>query len=295
MKREVAHAELPIGHVGLWIDGDAGTYEIEYDGVFSAHRPERILAHLYGPVEKALLDGTWRPFPAPAPQLFVDTEDPLSLLKSDAWWAQPKLDGVRVLTWVHNGIAIAFNRNGRYWPLPELVRAQFLNLEGPHLLDGELLKDQYVAFDLLVLDGKDLRGRQYRARFEKLVRLDVLVCRTAYLINDKHALLEQQLAERGEGIMFKAHAALYHPGRSDIAGRKWKFWQLLAVEVIGHNEQRSVQVGIRTGTTVQPVGDVSIPSNWDVPPRGSVVNVEYLYMSKHGRLTQPKYRGPVKV
>jgi bifunctional non-homologous end joining protein LigD len=39
------------------------------------------------------------------------------------------------------------------------------------------------------------------------------------------------------------------------------------------------------------IGNVAIPPNSDVPPQGSLIEIEYLYAFPGGALFQPVYRG----
>jgi bifunctional non-homologous end joining protein LigD len=63
--------------------------------------------------------------------------------------------------------------------------------------------------------------------------------------------------------------------------------------------RRSVKIGlldsnrsnVSKGQMMIPVGNVTIPPNYDVPAAGDVVEVEYLYAYKGGSIYQPVYRG----
>jgi bifunctional non-homologous end joining protein LigD len=63
--------------------------------------------------------------------------------------------------------------------------------------------------------------------------------------------------------------------------------------------KRSVKIGLlegRRSDVIQgkkmiPVGNVTIPPNYDVPATGDIVEVEYLYAYKGGSIYQPVYRG----
>ena len=63
--------------------------------------------------------------------------------------------------------------------------------------------------------------------------------------------------------------------------------------------KRSVKIGLLDsdnrdvikGKKMIPVGNVTIPPNYDVPEAGDIVEVEYLYAYKGGSIYQPVYRG----
>ena len=53
-------------------------------------------------------------------------------------------------------------------------------------------------------------------------------------------------------------------------------------------------LGIRQGNSEQwvPIGNVTIPTNFPIPPAGALVEVRYLYAYPGGALYQPVYLGP---
>jgi hypothetical protein len=63
--------------------------------------------------------------------------------------------------------------------------------------------------------------------------------------------------------------------------------------VIAQNQQRSVQIGMKNAAgEMVPTGNVTIPSNYVIPPAGAVVEVSYLYYNPGGAFEQPTYLGP---
>ena len=100
-------------------------------------------------------------------------------------------------------------------------------------LQGEL-PAVLVAYDLLELDGADLRGlpqRERRARLEQLVaRLDLPQLRLSPLVQasswEALAQIRAESRARGvEGLMLKAAAAQYGVGRTKDMGTWWK-WKI---------------------------------------------------------------------
>jgi bifunctional non-homologous end joining protein LigD len=87
--------------------------------------------------------------------------------------------------------------------------------------------------------------------------------------------------------------APYTPGRPSSGGSqlKFKFVATLSAVVVKANRQRSVGVSLCDGGDWQPVGNVTVPANQDVPSVGDVVEVRYLYASPGGALFQPVYLG----
>jgi bifunctional non-homologous end joining protein LigD len=158
-----------------------------------AARPESVLSPEAG--------GKKAPFPTEArPQLATLVAQAPA---GDDWVHEIKFDGYRFLAFVERGKVRLLSRNGRDWSprLPALSKALAENLLAETaILDGELvavapdgvsdfaaLKDAlgrrqeshlfYYAFDLLYLDGRDLRELPLLARKEKLRSL----VDTAYL------------------------------------------------------------------------------------------------------------------
>jgi ATP-dependent DNA ligase len=171
-------------------------------------------------------------------------------LPRDGLCYEPKWDGFRCLVF-RDGLGAELRSRhdrplGRYFPE---VRAALQRLSGPAcVLDGELLATRdgrhdfaalldrvhpsasrvarlavetpahYVAFDLLALDGTDLRPQPYRQRREALVTLlDVPSSPVALTPSvDAEAVAGEWLGGLGEGydgIVAKPVDSAYEPGR----------------------------------------------------------------------------------
>lgn len=96
--------------------------------------------------------------------------------------------------------------------------------------------------------------------------------------------------------MLKKKSAAYAPGRPASGGSqmKWKFIETCSIRVTTtHKTKRSVSLEClaNDGITPVPLGNVTIPSNFDIPTPGAIVNVEYLYLYDGGSLFQPVYKG----
>jgi bifunctional non-homologous end joining protein LigD len=213
-------------------------------------RPRRAVASLpnHIPVELAVLEKE-------AP----DTDD---------WLHEVKFDGYRMLARMDDGPARLITRNDQDWTakFPELAEAfTRFDLSGT-VLDGEIVKLAengissfaalqdalskektadlvYVAFDLLFLDGEDLRGLPLEERKRKLSKL--LAKAPAKIRASKHrvgggkALYKQACQLRLEGIISKQRNSVYTGARSD----DWLKVKCLNTEefiIIGYTEpQRS--------------------------------------------------------
>ena len=162
------------------------------------------------------------------------------------------------------------------------------------------LGDYLHAFDLLFLNGVDLRIQPYSRRYTALLNLlagglpkhiKVVSCWIDSL--DKASWLRGFKDDKAEGIVFKLLSAHYTAGRPNSGGSqlKHKFVATLSAVVAKLNQQRSVALRLLNHEGWQPVGNVTIPPNHEVPVIGAVVEIRYLYAYPDGSLFQPVYLG----
>lgn len=169
--------------------------------------------------------------------------------EGDGWVHEIKLDGYRMLAQIADGACTLWTRNAKEWTarLPTVAAAlNELSAENA-LLDGEVvflkpngvsdfqslqngLSDQsaagilYYAFDLLLLDGVDVRGLsllERKARLETLLRqsgVDTSKLRLSEHVTGKGGAFFTRACKAGlEGIISKRADAPYRGGR----GRDW--------------------------------------------------------------------------
>lgn len=120
------------------------------------------------------------------------------ILDSRRWIAQEKLDGWRAMwdgrrMWSRHGKKI--ETTGR---LPERA-----------VIDGELVGGKYVAFDLLCLDGEDLRVQPLSARWMRLSQLGIPTVKT--VTNCIRANYEHWIRNGAEGMVLKRLGDPYPP------------------------------------------------------------------------------------
>lgn len=237
------------------------------------------------------------------PQLCNEcTEDEVErYIKDPAWGAQEKLDGKRKLIGGSDQVQ-GINKKGQVVPiLPEISRA-VTAIGHPVLLDGEEIGNTLHAFGLLEMNGRDLRGLSYFNAYQELAALlerhpspSLSLVELAVTTMQKRALYKKLRVENKEGIIFKRLSAPYSPGRPASGGDhvKFKFWSDISVIVLSRNSKRSVQVGVLHHPDGIPVaiGNVSVPTNYELPEPGDIVDVRYLYANRGGCLYQPQYRG----
>jgi bifunctional non-homologous end joining protein LigD len=237
------HGGAPGKSQWLMFKAKDGTENPSYDVV--AERPESVVSGRVvtrGPERSGKLRA-----PRPSPEAILPSYLPpmLATLVEEAppgqWEKEVKYDGYRALSALSNGRLAMWTRNGLDLAgrFPRVARALSRVVVGDAVLDGEVCvldpegvprfeliqqgrTDDAVlfAFDLLRLDGEDLRGRPLEQRRDLLrsvlsnappeLRLAEEVA------GDVSAALEQ-MRERGlEGLILKARGSPYEKGRSRL-------------------------------------------------------------------------------
>ena len=247
-------------------------------------------------------------FTGVVPQLLnpIDEDEAQAFLADADWVLQEKHDGHRRLVRANADELVGVNRKGLAVPLPENVAAAFEGLRASlaPLVDGELMGDTFAIFDILEAGGQDLRPRSYRERLAALDELrarlgdarGVYVTRTAFTEADKRALYAELAASGKEGGVYKRLDAPYVPGRPNSGGNqvKRKFTHSATFIVAdGRATRRSVGLELidEAGGRAK-LGNVTIPSNQEIPAPGTLLEVEYLYAYRGGALAQPQCKGP---
>lgn len=234
------------------------------------------------------------------PQLLnaIDESDAAKHLVDDAWCLQEKFDGKRIMAAVTGGKAEGSNRKGLYVSMPQEI-ADALSALPDCILDGELIGDGYVVFDLLAHTGEDIRHHGYAERHRRLTDTigclpGVRVAEAAWDTETKTALFRKIAAAGGEGVVFKRVDAKSIAGRPASGGSqvKCKFYATCTCLVAAQNDQRSVKLQLFDDAR-KPVGvgNVTIPVNKAIPPAGALVEIRYLYAYRGGSLYQPQYLG----
>ena len=227
----------------------------------------------------------------------VDEDECERLLDDPQWVAQPKFDGVRFMLGRKNGNVYALNRKGKQISVPNEIAEEAKFLGDDYLLDGELVSGSLYVFDILEAKGVCHRGLTIEERSLRLGEVlddladDSPLCGIPLTQGkNKRKLYERLRKEGGEGVVFKRLGAKYSVGRPASGGNflKFKFYASCSCRVIKVNQKRSVSIVMGCGTEV---GNVTIPANHEVPGKGDVVEVRYLYAYRGGSLYQPTYLG----
>jgi bifunctional non-homologous end joining protein LigD len=237
------------------------------------------------------------------PQLLnpITESQVLDLINDDQWAMQEKHDGRRLIVrksgQAITGINKQANTTGLALPLFDVVK----KFDADVTVDGESIGDHLFAFDLLELDGVDIRDWPYRERLAALMNLlfsvqqhSISLVETAFTTEQKLALLNRLKQGKREGIVFKSVLGKYTAGRPNSGGSqlKHKFVATLSALVAKVNKQRSVQISLLGKNGWQMAGNVTIPPNHNIPRAGDIIEVRYLYAHRESNvLFQPVYLG----
>jgi len=257
-----------------------------------------------------------RPVAPPAPVKFagLGRQQPNTIVETTAyylnspdWGAQEKKDGEArtvEVTETSSVTAIAgVNKLKNFVDLPESIRDSLLTIGLSLHMDGEIIGDTLHCFDLVSKGATSLADKTVVTRYNQLARLldghtgkGLELVPMAITTEEKHALYARIKAEGGEGLVYKRLRSSYTEGRPNSGGDalKDKFTESCSCFVIGGRPgKRSVELGLLDGSgATASVGNVTIPVNRDIPPVGTIVEIEYLYVKfAGGNLFQPVFKG----
>lgn len=258
-----------------------GEQGVPYQHTERENQSTGILPQLLNPIEEEALD---------------------QYLEDPSFGMQEKFDGQRVLIRKEKDRITGINRQGLIIALPATLETEAQRLPGDFILDGEAMGNRFMAFDILALNGEDLRPLPYIQRWDGLGHiLGVIHSKVIRWVDTtlgstrKREVLQQLQQAHAEGVVFKHLQAPYVAGRPAQGGSqlKFKFYATLSAVVTGHQHQRSVELKLwQPAQGWIECGHVTIPVNQDIPAIGSVVEVRYLYAFKEsGCLYQPVHLG----
>ncbi len=231
----------------------------------------------------------------------IEEDQLMGFYRDDQYVFQQKYDGVRQLIEKTPTAVNGINRKGLYVGLAAKIVQAAENLDCTScVLDGEGMGNYIRVFDILELNGDDLRGMHYFERYAILKTLvqssdgnTIRLVKSAWSFDEKHELADFIEVSGGEGLVIKRLIAPYQPGRPVSGGDqlKYKFYSTCSAIVIDANDdRRSVQMGQFDGEGhLQFVGNVTIPPNKPIPEKSAVIEVRYLYAYKGGSIYQPLY------
>ena len=235
------------------------------------------------------------------PHLLNAIDEELEVLLEDRQHVmQEKHDGRRLMLQKSGNTITGINKLGLFTGFPAIIAEEFRVAEPDCTVDGEIVGEEYHAFDLLELDGEDLQGRTYQERYLHLMNLlagfnhlHIDLVESVHLPWQKRDLFERLKTRNREGVVFKRCNAPYTLGRPNSGGPqlKYKFVETASFIVTKVNGKRSVSLMVFDGDKVVPVGNVTIPPNQVIPAVGVIVEARYLYFYRGGSLFQPVYLG----
>ena len=181
---------------------------------------------------------------------FIAEAQVAPLLADAAWWMQEKYEGTRML--IHktaptvdataesvtvdsvtvDSVTVdsvtVMNHYGLAVEAPDIILTDARRIEQSCVIDGALVGERYVAFDLLEFGNTDLRDAPYSQRLAYLAQLglqnSLVISATARTTAEKQQLFAAlQSADGVEGIVFKQHNAPYTVGRPKSGGTQVKF------------------------------------------------------------------------
>jgi bifunctional non-homologous end joining protein LigD len=175
------------------------------------------------------------------------------------------------------------------------------------LLDGEITDSRFYLWDLLSINGTDLRIQPYEIRYARLgfvfrgVDETLRVCDTAMTPKAKRAFAKAMHESRAEGFVCKNRNAAYAGGR---AGQHYKCKFVTTSSFIvgpkpaaraadGH---RSIALYLLEENRQRFMGIVGVPERYAIPREGQIVEIRYLYChpGADGKLIQAKYFGKIR-
>jgi bifunctional non-homologous end joining protein LigD len=214
--------------------------------------------------------------------------------------ALEKKDGVRRLLVIEAGEARGVNRKGLYVPLSEVIAtAAVATFGNDAVIDGELIGEQYFAFDALRLGGRDRTGDGFLERYNALFevgrrRPSDCITVVPMVAGAKRGFCDGLRDAGAEGIVFRELRAPHSGGRPKRGGSalKYKFYNDAQCVCDGHNDRHSVALAVFDDRGMRvPVGNLTIPPNTPLPPVGAVLALKYLYAFDGGSLFQPSFIG----
>ena len=180
-----------------------------------------------------------------------------------AWVFETKWDGFRAVAVASPGHAALYSRNGndisKKYPT---ICAALAKIKHEAVLDGELVAlDEhgrsrfqllqnagrnhvpllYCVFDLLYLDGEDLRGRtllERKAELEKILPKSKLLLYSAHVTGEGIKAFNRAKRAHEEGVMAKLASGRYHSGTRTREWLKVKASQEQEVVVVGFTAPR---------------------------------------------------------
>lgn len=234
------------------------------------------------------------------PQLLnpIEENEVDAYIKNPEFCAQEKYDGRNRLLIRDdlNGEVLGTNRKGLEVAIPEGVKEEVDEMGGHFVMAGEAIDEHVMCFDIISMKNKSFKERDAVLKdalsLSKYKHLRPVF--TAWTEKEKRDLYKKLRKDNAEGIVFKHVDAHYTPGRPASGGAQVKFKFVATCSVIAgatNRGKRSVEMWIHDGGPGINVGNVTVYPNQEIPKRGQILEVKYLYAYKGGSLFQPVLLG----
>lgn len=163
------------------------------------------------------------------------------------WVFERKFDGIRLLAFKNGSEVSLLSRNQLPQELPEIAKAIAALPAENLILDGEMIwhsgPERFYVFDIMWLDGQDLRSLPLERRREYLERLPLRSPLALVERLDAARPWDQACAEGWEGVIAKRLGSIYEPRRSP-AWLKMKCEVTQTFVVGGFTDPQGTRVGL---------------------------------------------------
>ena len=240
----------------------------------------------------------------PACQLLTSIEDgndAVARLLDPTYAVQQKFDGKRIILNIDRTSVTAYNRDGLQCDISKniVTEAKLFSPIAPLVIDSEWIREtnNLYAFDLLEIDGIDLRPTRFIDRIQQLTKTLqaaqtslIHPARTEVEETAKIALLKRINELNLEGIVFKHIPGPYRIDR-DPHQFKYKFTHVSSFIVVKRNDKDSVDLAAYDDRNqLIDVGSVKIRNRLFSPilREGMIVDVRYAHAYPSHKLCQPR-------
>jgi bifunctional non-homologous end joining protein LigD len=250
------------------------------------------------------LAAAWRPM------LLNEVSDAelIAIVYDARYILERKHDGVRCILHFDGTDTRGFSRTKKEIAITKPIADAAKKFMGTFILDGEKVGDIFWAFDVLSLNGRDLRSEPLARRKTILHGAfpysqsaacsgGIVIVESISEADAKLAAIGHAKADGAEGIVLKDLDSAYLAGRPNSGGfwLKYKFVATASVIVAPRaaNSRKagksSVDMMLYDGT---PLGSVTIAgANVLAPEPNQIIEVRYLYAMRAGSLVQPCFLG----
>jgi len=245
-----------------------------------------------------------------SPELLTPVEEPdaLRFIDDASWWFQQKFDGRRLAVQKTEEAYTGINKLGQIVPIDgRLAKSLDLVDAKSFLVDGEITGSYFFLWDLLSVNGANLRGQPYELRYARLTERfqgadgTLRVARTAMTQKTKRAFVKAMHETNAEGFVCKDRHAVYAGGRT---GQHYKCkFVTTGSFIVGPKPEgraadghRSIALYLLDGEGRRFMGTVGVPDRYALPRDRDIVEIRYLYChpGPEGKLIQAKYFGKVR-